>query len=111
MSQTSTTKQRREPQSVRDSARGKPCAVRLPGVCSFDPETTVYAHISGVRFGHGTGIKTRFGAYCCHACHEVVDNRVETPEGLTQTEVRLFFYEGVFDTLNQLLGMGLLKYG
>jgi len=55
------------------SARGKPCQVRIPGVCKAAPEneTTIPAHINGA------GMALRHSnihlAYCCDACHEWLD--------------------------------------
>ena len=83
---------------VTASARGEDCAVRLPG-CSFDPATTVFAHISGVRFGHGMGIKTKLGAYACAKCHDLIDSRVKRPDGMTIQDVKIAHYEGVIETL------------
>lgn len=72
---------------VTESARNEDCAVRLPG-CSFDPATTVFAHIGGVRFGHGMGIKTKLGAYACAKCHDLIDSRVKRPDGMTIQDVK-----------------------
>lgn len=30
--------------NLRKEARGRDCQVRLPGICNFNPETTVLAH-------------------------------------------------------------------
>ena len=100
----------REPKKVRDSARGEQCCVRLPGVCSFDPETTVFAHISKVRQGHGMGIKTDKGSYACSKCHDVVDSRAPLPKHLSKMEVVIAFYEGVFETQDRLFKKGLWIY-
>jgi len=48
---------------VRNSARGKQCEVRIPGVCSFDPSTVVLAHMNGG--GVGYKVIDIHGAYCC----------------------------------------------
>jgi hypothetical protein len=55
------------------SARGEDCAVRIPGVCSFDPETTVYAHAPCVDSGVGFKGPDGWGAYCCSKCHDLLD--------------------------------------
>lgn len=94
---------------IMQSARGEHCTVRLPFVCNGNPETTVFAHINGVRFGHGIGIKTKFGAYCCSACHDVLDGRVPRPKGLSQEFVKLAHYEGVIETLMKLKEKGLVN--
>jgi hypothetical protein len=56
---------------LRESARGQECMVRQPCVCSYDPSTTVLAHING----GGMGMKQPdlFGAFCCSECHWWLD--------------------------------------
>ena len=36
---------------LRESAKGQPCMVRIPGVCNGNPETTVLAHLNGGGMG------------------------------------------------------------
>lgn len=100
----------REPKKVRDSAKGEQCCIRLEGVCSFDPEKTVFAHVVGVRMGHGMALKTSIGCYADNKCHDVVDGRVKRPAHLSHEAVRIAFYEGVIETQLKLLEKGLLKY-
>lgn len=92
-----------------ESARGEDCTVRFPAVCSFDPDTTIFAHLSGVRFGHGTGIKTKLGAYSCGKCHDLIDSRIPRPEGVTKQDVKIAHYEGIFETLIKLDEKGIIK--
>lgn len=91
---------------ITESARNQPCTVRLPFICNHDDSTTVFAHINGVRFGHGTGIKTNFGAYACSSCHDALDGRVKT--GYTQEYIKLAHLEGVIETLTILISKGLM---
>ena len=93
---------------ITESARGRSCTVRLIGVCNYNPETTVFAHISGIRFGHGTGKKTALGAFCCSSCHDVLDGRVKRSEGMCADDVKLAHYEGVMETLSILNEEGLV---
>ena len=93
---------------VTDSANGESCTIRIPGVCCFDPSTTVFAHISGVRFGHGTAKKTKLGAYACFKCHELIDGRAPRPENMTLQDVKTAHYEGTFETLLRLSDKGLV---
>lgn len=57
---------------IRDSARMEDCTLRIPGVCNFNPETTVLAHT-----GSGTGkrLDDREAVYACAACHDAIDFR------------------------------------
>lgn len=94
---------------IRQSARGQNCTVRLPTICSHDAETTVYAHLSGVRFGHGVGRKVSdlHGAWCCSACHDALDGRTKTV--FYKDDLKLAHLEAVIETQLKLLEMGLIK--
>jgi hypothetical protein len=89
-------------------ARGQDCQVRLPGVCNFNPETTVLAHyrLAGTC---GMGIKPPdlLGAWCCSSCHAVVDGQGES--ALERDERRLAFAEAVMRTLVKLIQLGKVK--
>jgi len=45
------------------------------------------------------------GAYCCSACHAVIDGG---KSGLSQETVLRYFYEGIFRTQQSLYYQGLL---
>ncbi|EOZ7468769.1 DUF1364 domain-containing protein [Enterobacter hormaechei] len=85
--------------NLRKEARGRECTVRIPGHCTFNPETSVLAHyrLAGTC---GTGYKPDDlqGAIACNGCHDVIDGRVKTNE-YTYEELRLMHAEGVFRTL------------
>ncbi len=65
-----------------DMARGKPCLFRIPGVCNFDPETTVACHSNSSAHGKAAARKAddEHSAWGCSACHEWIDRRHGTPE-------------------------------
>lgn len=94
---------------ITKSAQGEVCTVRIAGYCNGNTETTVFAHINGVRFKHGTGIKASdlLGAYCCSSCHDVLDGRVRS--NYSRNELKLDHYEGVFETQLKLIDKGLIK--
>lgn len=93
------------------AAKGQPCSVRIPFVCNWDVETTVSAHLSGVRFKHGTGQKVNdiFAADCCSACHDVLDGRVKSQ--YTKQELKLMHLEGVIESQARRMQEGLIKIG
>lgn len=75
---------------LRKSAKGRECFIRLPSICSFNPEETVLAHLpSGYK-----GIKSNdyLGAFSCHKCHDEVDRRTMI---LEKDYVELAFRQGV----------------
>lgn len=94
---------------IRKSAQGENCTVRLPNVCNGNPETTVLAHINGVRFGHGVGRKVSdlHGAYCCSNCHDALDGRTHT--NFDKDFLKLAHLEAVIETQIKLIKKGLIN--
>jgi hypothetical protein len=92
---------------LRKLAEGKPCMIRIPGICNHDPATTVLAHIrmAGIT---GAGIKAPdlLGAWACSDCHDECDRRTGV---INMLEARLYFYEGIIRTQNELIKMGVVK--
>jgi hypothetical protein len=79
--------------NLRKEARGRDCQVRLPGVCNFNPETTVLAHyrLSG-QSGMGHKSPDLIGAWACSGCHTEVDTS-------QADHIKRAHAEGVFRTL------------
>jgi len=90
---------------ITKSARGEGCQIRIPGVCNFNPETTVFCHINGA--GMGVKASDLHGAYGCSSCHDTVDSKVFCSYG--KLDIKLMFYEGVIRTQIMLLEKGLIK--
>ena len=93
---------------LRKEAKGRGCTVRIPGVCNFNSETVVLAHIrvAGVS---GMGLKSPdlLGAWACSACHDECDSRTHK-SGLSRDELRLAHYDGMARTIMQLHKEGLV---
>ena len=94
--------------SLRKEARGRGCTVRIPGVCNFNSETTVLAHIRVTGIS-GMGLKSPdlLGAWACSACHDEIDGRTHK-SGLSRDELRLAHYDGMARTIMQLHKEGLV---
>ena len=94
--------------SLRKEAKGRGCTVRLPGICNFNSETVVLAHIRVVGVS-GMGMKSPdlLGAWACSACHDEIDGRTRK-SGLTRDELRLAHYDGMARTICQLDKEGLV---
>ncbi len=56
-------------------AKGKPCLMRVPGVCNNNPETTVAAHSNSHEHGKSMGRKAQdfFSVWACASCHHWYD--------------------------------------
>lgn len=96
---------------ITDSARGETCALRLPNVCNYNPETTVWAHGNEVDGGKAKGKKLlrydHIGAYACYACHMVLDGQAKRPDGLTLDFVRRAFVLAMAESRKKLEDKGL----
>lgn len=90
---------------ITQSARGEDCTLRIVGVCNFNPETTVFAHLNG----GGMGIKHHdiFGCYACRDCHDWLDGRVSGVGFRHHAQAE--FLRAMVETQNKLLEKGLIK--
>jgi len=89
---------------IRNSAKGEDCQVRLPGICNFNAETTVFAHV-GKGGGMASKVSDIHGAYCCSACHDEIDRRTRIMDKET---AELFAWHGVQRTQEILCAMELI---
>ena len=56
-------------------SKGQPCTLQFEGICNFDWETTVPAHIHDETFGRGQKADDTSTVDACHACHTSLDQR------------------------------------
>lgn len=96
-------------QSIRDSARGEECLVRIPG-CPADPAMTIWSHAPLKAADKGMGLKALdpCGAYCCTYCDAVVDGQRSMPSGYTRELVMLDWFMGHMRSLVRLRQKGLI---
>lgn len=94
---------------LRKLARGRPCQVRLEGVCNGDSSTTVLAHVrmAGIS-GMGHKAPDVLAAYACSSCHDAIDRRAHMD--LEREYVRLAHLEGVMRTQALLIREGVLRW-
>lgn len=93
---------------ITQSAKGMECQVRIPGVCSHDPEKTIWSHARHGAAGKGKGIKAidLAGAYACTACDAAYDQLIGVPH-MTRSEVDLDWFHGHLRSLVILHDKGL----
>ena len=91
----------------RKEAKGRACQVRLVGVCNYNPETTVLAHIRATGItGAGQKAPDQLGAWACSCCHDAIDLRTKT--GYSKDELLLAHFEGMARTQAILISEGKL---
>lgn len=90
------------------SARGKPCQIRVPGVCrpAPDNETTVPCHLNGA--GMGRKHSNIHIAYGCAACHDFVDGGW-TRTDYSKDEVDLLLLQGLIRTQIIMIEEGIFR--
>ncbi|WP_417537029.1 nuclease domain-containing protein [Marinomonas sp.] len=91
--------------AIRKSARGQDCALRIPGHCNFDPETTVLAHV-GKNIGMSMKCDDSFAVYACSACHDQIDSRTGVMDAGTRSQ---YILDALEETQNHLIQAGLIS--
>ena len=92
-----------------ESARMEQCQVRMPGICNFNPETVVLAHLpSGLGGKMGGKSIDLCSTYACSGCHDEIDGRTRHQE-YTRNDVMRYAYEGHMRTLNKFVEKGLIQ--
>lgn len=86
------------------SAKGQECQVRIPSICNFNEETTIFAHINGA--GMGMKHPNIIGSYTCSDCHSVIDGQKKSP--FPQKDIKLFHFEGMVRTQILMIKNGVL---
>ena len=86
---------------IRNSARGQDCTLRLVGVCNFNDETTILAHIGRDR-GMALKCDDTFAVYSCSACHTAID-------GAERSDLALDLLRALEETQKILFDKGLIK--
>ena len=96
--------------AITKSARGQDCQIRLPFVCTQNPETVMWCHANGLASGKGIGKKSHdaLGAYGCIACHDALEGRKHY-DHLTRDEIKLAFHEAHQRSFLILIDKGLVK--
>ena len=95
---------RHESKRLRESARGKECQIRIPGVCCGDNSTVVLCHLNGA--GAGKKHSDLLASYGCHKCHAACDGQLKT--AYHSDELKLMLLEGVMRTQQIMLDDGLI---
>ncbi len=90
--------------NLRKYAKGKPCMIRIVGLCNQNPETVVLCHLrmAGIT---GTAQKSAdvLGAWGCSDCHSYC-------EAHYGDRARRAFFEGIMRTQYQLIKDDILKW-
>lgn len=90
-----------------DLAHGQECTIRIPGVCTNDPQTVVAAHSNWYEHGKGGAMKAHdcFTAWACAACHREIDQGKD----LSYEEKKSYWQRGFEQTLLALFERGLVR--
>ena len=93
---------------LRKSAKGQDCQFRFPGVCNFNTETTVGAHI---RIKGLCGVAKKPSdlllVWACSDCHNVQEQPCTRPPHISEAELNKYILDGLCRTLvaNEIGGL------
>lgn len=91
------------------AANGMPCALRLPGICNHNPQTTVFCHLPGLGKSHASKVSDLHGSFGCSACHDAIDRHTYHLHGLTDAMVLDAMLRGLCETQARMIGLGVIK--
>lgn len=91
---------------LRNSARGQDCNIRIPGVCNFNPETTVLCHVG--KSGMGQKPNDYHATFGCSACHDAIDGRSKTD--WHKEELEAMANDGMKRTQDYWHSVGLMSF-
>jgi len=95
---------------LRKAAKGRPCMVRIPGICNHNPETVVLAHIrKGGVAGVGMKPPDLCGVWACSDCHDAIDGRKSITYGVDGFALNAAILDALCRTLAVIEKEGIVK--
>jgi len=92
---------------VRDSARGESCTVQIAGVCNYDDQTTILAHLPDESNGMGKKADDISACYACSCCHDAIDKRITSIE--LETDREWYLRRAMVRTWRRLVEKGVVS--
>lgn len=97
-----------ESKAMRQAANGESCTVEILGVCNSDPATVVLAHLPDESHGMARKSDDLSAAFCCSACHDVLDGRVSWPDAFEQSYREWYQRRAQTRTWRRLVELGVV---
>lgn len=91
---------------IRESARGEACTLNIAGVCNYNNETTVLAHLPDESNGMGTKSTDLSACHACSACHSLIDSPGDIR--LTSEEREWYMRRAMVRTWSRLVEKGIV---
>ena len=91
---------------IRNSARGESCCVNIQGICNYQDETTVLAHLPDESSGIGKKADDISSCYACSSCHDAIDRRVINEEFEEHRE--WYMRRAMVRTWRRLISLGIV---
>lgn len=92
---------------IRNAAKGEQCSLQIVGVCNSNPATTILAHLPDETHGMAKKSDDLSAAFCCSACHDVIDRR-RFNEHFEQ-EAEFYLWRANKRTWRRLFELGILS--
>ena len=100
-------KKQKTPRKIMEAARGERCTLQIAGVCNYNPDTTVCAHLPDSSGGSSRLTGPLSVAFACSECHDAIDRRRKLE--LADSDREFYLRRGLQRTLNRLIDLGLVK--
>jgi hypothetical protein len=93
---------------IRKAARGQDCSLRLPGVCCFENDTVILAHLNTREKGISRKSNDIHGVFACWKCHDVIDGRNRN-HGFSKADLLQAQFDALVETQLKLVELCLLN--
>ena len=97
-------------QKLRDLAEGQMCTLQIPGVCSYNTETTILAHLPDESKGGARKSDDFSSCFADDQCHSLIDGRITGVE-YTRDDLEWFMRRAMVRTWRIAIEAGVIKLG
>lgn len=91
--------------AIRKGAQGEACTLNVAGVCNYNTESTVLAHLPDESHGMGLKADDIAGVFACSACHDWLDRRSKGD----QSDRDWYMRRALVRTWRRLIDLGIVK--
>ena len=92
--------------ALRASAKGEECTLNIAGVCNYNSETVILAHLPDESHGMSRKSDDISACFACDNCHSVIDGRVTFD--MSKAEKEWYMRRGQTRTLRKFIEKGLV---
>lgn len=96
-----------ESKKIRNAARGQGCTLQIVGVCNYNNDTVVLAHLPDESHGMSHKADDISACFACSSCHDLLDRRTKNEE--FESDREWYMRRAMVRTWRKLIEMDVVK--